>query len=188
MMCHVIMFAERVWRSEGLVGLYRGWLPPLWGSSVYRSMQFAVFEALYTKWSSPDWKREIPYTGGIQLRVLCAGLAASTSRAVIESPVEYAKVRRQTGQAWVMRDIYTGFGMQWARTGGLMTTYFMIIDSVRRHTTLFNSRWGQFVASGGASVRLLFPPALVCSVLLMRGVLCPPPIITDGCILVGLAV
>ncbi len=91
-----------------MAGLYRGWLPPLWGSSVYRSLQFAVFEALYTKWGGPAgspksapvdpnfWgRREIPYTGGIQMRVVAGGFVAATARAVMESPVEYAKVRRQ---------------------------------------------------------------------------------------------
>src|SRR4051794_7278749 len=103
-----------------MIGLYRGWLPPLWGSSVYRSLQFAVFEALYTKWNTERWKQEIPLTGGLQIRVVAAGLVAATSRTIIESPVEYAKVRRQTNQTWQLSGIYTGFAMQWARTGGLM--------------------------------------------------------------------
>jgi len=139
---------SKVWRQEGIVGLYRGWLPPLWGSSVYRSLQFAVFEALYTKWDGPTMKYQIPHTGGIQLRVIAAGLVAATSRAVIESPVEFAKVNRQTGQSWRLRDSYRGFTMQWGRTGGLMTSYFIMIDSVRRHTRAFDSRLGQFLASG----------------------------------------
>jgi len=137
-----------VWRNEGLVGLYRGWLPPLWGSSVYRSLQFAVYEALYTKWDNPQMNASIPYTAGVQLRVVTAGLVAATSRAIIESPVEYAKVNRQTGQTWAFKDVYRGFTMQWWRTGGLMTSYFIMLDSVRRHTRALDSSAGQFLASG----------------------------------------
>ncbi|XP_014673522.1 PREDICTED: mitochondrial arginine transporter BAC1-like [Priapulus caudatus] len=32
-------------RHQGIIGLYRGCIPPLWGSGIYRSAQFAVFEA-----------------------------------------------------------------------------------------------------------------------------------------------
>jgi hypothetical protein len=53
--------------------------------------------------------------------------------------------------------------MQWARTGGLMTTYFCLIDSARRHTDLMTTRLGQFVASGGASVRRFIPMYLMWS-------------------------
>eukprot|EP00355_Strombidium_rassoulzadegani_P009325 CAMPEP_0168623656 /NCGR_PEP_ID=MMETSP0449_2-20121227/8947_1 /TAXON_ID=1082188 /ORGANISM="Strombidium rassoulzadegani, Strain ras09" /LENGTH=54 /DNA_ID=CAMNT_0008665063 /DNA_START=237 /DNA_END=401 /DNA_ORIENTATION=- len=42
-------------------------------------------------------KEAIPYTGGIQLRVLIAGLMAGTMRSVLECPFEYAKVKGQTG-------------------------------------------------------------------------------------------
>ena len=43
--------------------------------------------------------KEIPGTFGLQYRVVTAGLIASSVRAVIESPFEYAKVKRQTGQS-----------------------------------------------------------------------------------------
>lgn len=32
--------------------------------------------------------------------------------------------------------------MQWLRTGGLMTSYFILIDSVRRNTPLFKTPTG----------------------------------------------
>ena len=67
-----------------------------------------MFEALYTKWDNEFMKREIPFTYGLQYRVIAAGLIAASSRAVIESPIEYAKVRRQTGQSWEVRHIYRG--------------------------------------------------------------------------------
>jgi solute carrier family 25 carnitine/acylcarnitine transporter 20/29 len=104
-----------------------GWLPPLWGSGLYRSTQFAVYEALYTKWDanraygpsvSPDPLRPnlntvLPFTFGIESRVLEAAWCASLARAAIECPIEYAKVARQTGQGWALSKVYTGFGVQW---------------------------------------------------------------------------
>ncbi|CAG2210190.1 CACL [Mytilus edulis] len=73
-------------RTQGVIGLYRGCIPPLWGSGIYRSSQFAVFEAV---------------------RVIGAGVIASTTRAIIETPLEFAKVRRQTQQTWHLKDVYT---------------------------------------------------------------------------------
>jgi len=40
---------ENVYKTEGAIGFYRGWIPPFMGSILYRSTQFAVFEAAYTK-------------------------------------------------------------------------------------------------------------------------------------------
>ncbi|CAC5381800.1 SLC25A20_29 [Mytilus coruscus] len=120
-------------RTQGVIGLYRGCIPPLWGSGIYRSSQFAVFEAVYTRLDSPLGRSDIAGTGGLQLRVVGAGIIASTSRAIIETPLEFAKVRRQTQQTWHLRDVYTGFGVTWVRTIGLMTTYFILVDSGRRH-------------------------------------------------------
>ena len=34
-----------VFRNEGIRGLYRGVIPPFFGSIIFRSMQFTVFEA-----------------------------------------------------------------------------------------------------------------------------------------------
>ncbi|VDI47570.1 solute carrier family 25 (mitochondrial carnitine/acylcarnitine transporter), member 20/29 [Mytilus galloprovincialis] len=120
-------------RTQGVIGLYRGCIPPLWGSGIYRSSQFAVFEAVYTRLDSPLGRSEIPGTGALQLRVIGAGVIASTTRAIIETPLEFAKVRRQTQQTWHFKDVYTGFGVTWVRTIGLMTTYFILVDSGRRH-------------------------------------------------------
>ena len=32
-------------KKDGIKGLYRGCVPPLWGSGLYRSIQFSAFEA-----------------------------------------------------------------------------------------------------------------------------------------------
>jgi hypothetical protein len=37
--------------------------------------------------------KKIPLTGGIEWRVLLAGIIAGSTRAVFESPFEYAKVK-----------------------------------------------------------------------------------------------
>ena len=141
----------KTFKAEGVRGLYRGCLPPLWGSGIFRSAQFAVFEAAYTAADRhSQLRRQIPFTAGLETRVIMAGVCASTARAIVETPLEYAKVRRQTGQSWKIRNVYTGFGVTWYRTMGLMTTYFILIDSQRRNfPNLFSAPIiGPFLASG----------------------------------------
>lgn len=60
-------------REGHIKGLYRGCIPPLFGSGIYRSMQFAAFEGSYTFLGDKAvWtKYEIPYTGGLQVRPAC---------------------------------------------------------------------------------------------------------------------
>uniref|UniRef100_A0A1I8GII2 ADP/ATP translocase n=2 Tax=Macrostomum lignano TaxID=282301 RepID=A0A1I8GII2_9PLAT len=57
---------NKTWRAEGVIGLYRGCIPPLWGSGIFRSTQFAVFESVYTGLSSSLFIEPIPFTGGVQ--------------------------------------------------------------------------------------------------------------------------
>ncbi|PRP77869.1 hypothetical protein PROFUN_08543 [Planoprotostelium fungivorum] len=133
-------------RAEGIRGVYRGALPPLLGSGLYRSTQFAVFEALYTKFDKEEWRKSLPYTGGVQYRVVAAAFIASAARATIECPIEL--VRRQTGQNWRMNELWRGFSLQLLRTSGVMVTYFICIDSIRRHRPeTFGHPLGQFLAS-----------------------------------------
>ena len=145
-------FAATV-RTQGVRGLYRGALPPLLGSGLFRSTQFAVFEGTYTFFDNPFGRYEIPFSGGIQVRVLTGGFLASTARSVIETPLEYIKVSGQTQQSWRLRHVYTGFGVTWCRTVGLMCTYFILVDSGRRHAPdLFSSPLlGPFLMSGVAA-------------------------------------
>jgi hypothetical protein len=86
---------EMVYHRDGLIGFYRGVIPPFFGSIIYRSLQFSAYEAVFTKCEkSPNSRKKIPLTGGIELRVLYGAMASATSRAIVECPFEYAKVKR----------------------------------------------------------------------------------------------
>ncbi|CAK8985624.1 unnamed protein product [Durusdinium trenchii] len=146
---------RKVWQTEGVRGFFRGVLPPLMGSSAYRSAQFAVFEAVYTRQKELGWDEvTIPGTGGLAFATVLAGICGSSTRAVIESPIEYAKVKRQTGQSWQFHEVYQGFFMQLPRTVGMMTLIFCGVDSVRRWShgeALKHPHW-QFLTWGGVSM------------------------------------
>ena len=95
---------------------YRGSLPPLVGSGIYRSSQFAVYEAMYTKLDTDQGRRPIPFSGGLENRVVISGLMASLVRSVIETPIEYMKTRRQVKEPIIPRDLYRGFTMNTVST------------------------------------------------------------------------
>ncbi|KAH7935718.1 hypothetical protein HPB52_012961 [Rhipicephalus sanguineus] len=90
---------------------------------------------------------------GLYRRVVIGGVIASTARAIIECPLEYAKISRQIGQTWTLRNVYTGFGVTWMRTVGLMTSYFIFLDSGRRNFNEYFQRplLGPFLISGLAA-------------------------------------
>lgn len=89
---------KRVARNEGPIGFYRGFWPPFFGSVLFRSAQFSVFEAFYTRFAKNEALcKEIPYMMGVEYRTVLAGIAGGSARAFIECPFDYAKVKRQTG-------------------------------------------------------------------------------------------
>mmetsp|Transcript_6903 Transcript_6903/g.12199 ORF Transcript_6903/g.12199 Transcript_6903/m.12199 type:complete len:285 (-) Transcript_6903:92-946(-) len=151
----MISVCRKVWTTEGIRGFFRGVFPPLMGSSVYRSAQFAVFEAVYTRQTELGWdKVKIPCSGGLAIATVFAGICGSSARAVIESPIEYAKVKRQTGQTWHFSEAYQGFFMQLPRTVGMMTCIFCGVDTARRWTEgeALKRPHLQFITWGGISM------------------------------------
>lgn len=121
-------------KSEGIRGLYRGVLPPLLGASIFRSSTIGVFEATYTAAAgSPALTTPIPGTAGLEPRVILGGVFAATTRAVIETPLDYAKIQLQMGETWRLRRVYTGFCVTWARTVGLLSVFFSLLDTQRRN-------------------------------------------------------
>lgn len=143
--------ARQILSSEGAVGFYRGCLPPMWDSAVYRSAQFAVYDLLYAEAENyPSSLQHVPGTD-MEWRVLGAGVVGATARTVLESPIEYAKVKGQTNQQWRLNEVYRGAGLQWARTGPMMTLYFCLFDACKRNGYASTSV-GQFVSSGGCAL------------------------------------
>lgn len=86
---------KNVMAKEGPLGFYKGCVPPFIGSVLFRSVQFSVYQMVYTKCADYDsFTREIPGTYGIQYRVVAGACMGATVRAILECPFEYAKVKR----------------------------------------------------------------------------------------------
>lgn len=87
-----VEIVRNIYRNEGIFGFYRGFVPPLVGSMAFRGILFSAYSGTYAACEHvPILHNEIPYTGGLRPSVLLGALAASISRASIESPFEFVK-------------------------------------------------------------------------------------------------
>ena len=85
---------KRVYRTEGVLGYYKGFFPMWFGCIGTRGSQFAIVELFYSMYKDdPVWTKKIPFTGGIELRLVGGAVAASVARTLAECPFEYIKVR-----------------------------------------------------------------------------------------------
>ena len=44
----MIDVSKKIWQAEGFKGFFRGVIPPLWGSMVYRGIMMSGYEYAYT--------------------------------------------------------------------------------------------------------------------------------------------
>ena len=141
-----------MWRQEGVRGFFRGCVPPLWGSMVYRGLMMSGYEFSFTyiekEFSSDSFLRQ-DISVAFPVRPIClvSGLFAALCRGFIESPIEYAKVMGQLGKRWRFKDIYRGLSAQMIRTAFLITPIFAAMDTARRKTTLMTSLPGNFAVA-----------------------------------------
>jgi solute carrier family 25 (mitochondrial carnitine/acylcarnitine transporter), member 20/29 len=141
--------AGKLFRDQGIRGFMRGCIPPLYGSTLYRSAMMSVYEATYTYLDKRgDFSQEYFVFRPL---VFIGACAASWGRAVVESPIEYAKLMGQKGEKWRLKDIYRGAGWQVARTTVLLIPIFTIIDNCRRKTTWMQTSLGGFAVMSFAS-------------------------------------
>ena len=106
---------------------------PLAGSLVYRSVQFGAYSYVHALCGAHSVLRNTLPATKIEQRVVVGGLASGLARAAVETPLEFYKVRRQTGGAVRLTDAYRGFSVTLARSCGLMTTFFVLLDVASRH-------------------------------------------------------
>lgn len=148
--------ARMIWTQQGLPGFFKGCVPPLWGSMVYRAAMMSTFEASYTyfeqNYEKDSWYRtDLGF--GLRPIIPISGFLAAFTRGFVESPIEYAKVMGQTNQKWQLRDIYRGLPFQVIRTTALVTPIFTMVDCFRQKTNILKTLWGNFaVVSGCAGV------------------------------------
>lgn len=142
--------------SGGIMSLYSGLAPPLIGSVLYRSTQMGVFSYVMASCRTISWTcAQLPGTGGVEFRVIFAAAAATTARAIVETPLELIKVRLQCGVAPPnnMKELFRGFSLTWSRLFIALGSFFILCDSADRHApTLFSTPViGPFLKGGVAA-------------------------------------
>jgi solute carrier family 25 carnitine/acylcarnitine transporter 20/29 len=138
--------ARRIYETNGIRGFYRGFVPPLMASVAFRGLQFSAYSGTYSACSKYEaLSTEIPYTGGLRPSVLIGAMAASICRAVIESPMDFIKVRFQIGEK-AFSDGPKTSGL--TSTGSNPTSKYAITEAM--------SVARSFVATPGTSIRHLY--------------------------------
>ena len=140
---------REMWRRDSAQAFFRGVIPPLWGSAVYRSVMISSYEGAYTAFdkrlpADSFWKQ-----GLVRPMVVASAVFCSLCRILVEAPIEQAKVSRQTGQPIVIANLYRGAMAQAVRTTGMLLLIFVPYDIARRKSELFRSLAGQFVVVTG---------------------------------------
>jgi solute carrier family 25 carnitine/acylcarnitine transporter 20/29 len=143
--------------SGGIKALYAGLTPPLIGSVLYRSTQMGVFSYVmaYCHHNISWTRRQFPGTGGLEFRVIFAAAAATTARAIVETPLESIKVRMQCDAPLPnnMKELFRGFSLTWSRLFIALGSFFILCDSADRHApSLFSTPViGPFLKGGVAA-------------------------------------
>lgn len=98
----IFVFKDMI-SSSGWRSIYKGFLPPLLGSAAYRGVQFSAYSGAYSYAESiPLLASPIPFMGGLHPSVIVGAIAGALARSSIESPLDYMKVRSQTGQSFLL--------------------------------------------------------------------------------------
>lgn len=145
-----------MWRTEGPLSFFRGCVPPLWGSMIYRGVMLSAYEWAYTKLDKECGddsflKQDLAPWLPLRPMVVASSVFASTCRGVLESPIEYTKVMGQIRQQWQWGHVYRGVHWQMLRTTALLIPIFSSMDVFRRKTTVLQSFAGNFVVTAASS-------------------------------------
>jgi len=111
-------------KKEGPEGFYKGAGVIFIGTIVQRGLVISTYELVYSS-SAGNLTAIIPHTGGVQKRTVLSGLCAGMVRSILECPFEYIKVRKMTGQAWQVGNLYKGFATLAPRSTLILTSFFV---------------------------------------------------------------
>ena len=95
-------------------------------------------------------KKELGF--GLRPIMISSFLYASFMRVLWEAPIEYAKVMGQIQHKWLFRDIYRGFGWQYARTIAFTFPIFATYELFDRATNITEDLVKNIILSGSFSI------------------------------------
>lgn len=137
-------------RTQGVFGLYRGATPQFIGSMLFRSTQFGVYTSVHSCLNNRFGQCEVLFTGGLQVRVVLGGVAAGVARAVMETPLDYWKIRRQIVKKMKYREALTGLQVTVIGRMLLLPIFFIYLEKAHPYRELIfgESAVGTFFFTG----------------------------------------
>jgi solute carrier family 25 carnitine/acylcarnitine transporter 20/29 len=102
--------AREIVKHEGIRGLYRGGVPLVLGGGIIRSTQFGVYNETLYRIREQHILNNHKWLGFINTDVVIAGLMGGFCRGLVESPIEFMKVRRQCEHGWKFTEMLSGTG------------------------------------------------------------------------------
>lgn len=123
--------ARDLYHAEGVRGLYRGGGPMLVGGALFRSAQFGCYDVALQGLGGTVRREDRVFYGALDPHVVAAGFCGGLGRGAVESPFEFAKVRRIVGGEWRLRDVYKGSGVTVTRNAFLFMFFAINIDLTR---------------------------------------------------------
>ena len=146
----IFVFRSTV-KRDGVLSLYRGFLPPLIGGSCFCSAVFGSYSSTFAACEGTFLMD--PMVSGFRPAIVFASIAAASARTVIETPFELLKTRMQLGKSWRMDsspgavrpismvryrplaqvlELYKGLGVTFFRNVLLLSTMFSALDCSTR--------------------------------------------------------
>jgi solute carrier family 25 carnitine/acylcarnitine transporter 20/29 len=140
--------ATELFKREGIRGLYRGGAPLFIGGAMFRSAQFGCYDVAMKLLGGPVKKNERIFFGALDPNVIMAGFVGGLGRGFVESPFEYAKVRRQVEHPWRLQDVYKGSSITIVRNSFLFLCFVTNIDLLKHFSPIkFGAFWTGAICS-----------------------------------------
>jgi len=143
------VFTE-LFAREGVRGLYRGGTPLFVGGALFRSAQFGCYDVALQLLGGPVKKEHRVMGGALDPHVVAAGFVGGLGRGIVESPFEYAKVRRQVESTWRLRDVYRGSSITIFRNSFLFAAFAINMDVVRHFYGPLSPFWNGALCANAA--------------------------------------
>ncbi len=140
-------------RTQGIFGLYRGATPQFIGSMIFRSLQFGAYTSVHSRLNNQFGLYEIPFTGGLQTRVVVGGIASGIARASFETPIDYWKIRRQLVKKMNYQEALYGLRVTILGRMILLPAFFIYLEKAQPYKTMIfgDSPLGTFFFTGVCS-------------------------------------
>jgi solute carrier family 25 carnitine/acylcarnitine transporter 20/29 len=116
-------------RAQGIYGLYRGATPQFIGSMAFRSTQFGVYNSVHGYLDTPLGRTQIPLI--TEVRVVAGGMMAGLGRALLETPIDYWKIRRQIVKKWEYKEALSGLKVTVLSRVFLLPAFFIYLEKFK---------------------------------------------------------